>query len=71
MARKPTKEKPETGVKRGRYYEAYKEGKGRDAEIVVNVWATDKKVGEPAHEWGMPTILPIDAAVDQAILQSL
>lgn len=62
--------KTHTGVKKGRYYEARKEGRGRDAEIVVKVWKGNKKEGEPSHEWGMPGILPIDAAVDQAILQS-
>lgn len=64
------KKKPETGVRRGRYFEATKSGRGRNAEILVQVWKGDTKEGEPTHEWEMPGILPMDAAIDQAILQS-
>ena len=66
-----TTKKALTGVIRGRYYEAFKEGRGRNAEIVVKVWATDKKEGEPKDEWGMPAVLGFGASIDQAVLQSL
>lgn len=63
--------KPITGVSRGRYYEAHTEGRGRDREHVVKVWKTNKKEGEPSGDWGMPGILPLDAAVDQAVLNTI
>lgn len=65
------KKKPQTGVVRGRYYEATKEGRGRDAEIAVQVWKGDKKEGEPVGDWGMPGILPMHAAIDQAVLNTI
>lgn len=62
--------KPQIGVQHGRYYEATKEGRGRNSAIVVKVWNGDKKEGEPTHEWEMPGILGMDAAIAQAIVQS-
>lgn len=71
MATKGTTEKnPISGTERGHYYEAFKQGRGHAAEVVVKVWATDKKEGEPKEEWCMPAILGFGGAVSQAILQT-
>lgn len=69
MADKP-KKNPFHGVERGRYWEARTEGRGRNKEHVVLVWAGNKKEGEAKEEWGMPGILPLSTAVTQAIIQS-
>lgn len=66
----PKAKKPETGVLRGRYYEATRSGRGHNSEVLVRVWPGDKREGEPSHEWEMPGILPNAVAVDQAVLQS-
>lgn len=59
-----------SGVTRGRYWESFTSGRGRNKEHEVSVWATDKKEGEPKEVWCMPGILPLETAVGQAILQS-
>lgn len=62
--------KPIVGVERGHYYEATTEGRGRNVEIVVKVWAGDKKEGEPKEEWVMPGVLGVSLAVTQSIIQT-
>ncbi len=52
------------------YIRAWKEGKGRNAEIAVQVWLKGKPEGEPEGDWGMPGVLPVTAAIEQAILQT-
>lgn len=53
------------------YIRAWKEGKGRDAEIAVQVWkGKDKPEGEPDGDWGMPAVLGLEAAIAQAVVQS-
>lgn len=55
------------------YVRAWKEGKGRNAEIAVQVWfkhINGKPVGDPEGDWGMPGTLPVTAAIEQSILQT-
>lgn len=59
-----------TGVSRGRYWEATKEGRGNRSEYTVSVWKGDTKEGEPSHEWVMPGVLGLELSVSQAIAQS-
>lgn len=61
---------PYTYGERKVYVRAWKEGKGRDREIAVQVWNSGKPEGEPEGDWGMPGILPVTAAIEQAILQT-
>lgn len=58
------------GARDGIYVRAWSEGRGRDKEIVVQVWWKPKPEGEPDGDWGMPGSLPVAAAVEQAILQT-
>lgn len=53
------------------YVRAWKEGRGRNAEIMVQVWyAKDKPEGEPDGDWAMPGMLPLLTAIGQAILNT-
>lgn len=53
------------------YVRAWQEGRGRNAEIVVQVWiGKDKPDGEPDGDWAMPAILGVPAAVAQAVVQT-
>lgn len=53
------------------YVRAWQEGRGRNAEIVVQVWVgKDKPEGEPEGDWAMPAILGVPAAVAQAVVQT-
>ena len=53
------------------YIRAWKEGRGRNSEIMVQVWfAKDKPEGEPDGDWAMPGVLPISAAIAQAVLNT-
>lgn len=36
----------------------------------TGVWKGDTKDGAPAHEWVMPGVLPMEVAINQAVLQS-
>lgn len=56
--------------KTGRYVRAWTEGRGRDKEHCVQVWNSGKPEGEPQGDWGMPGVLPLNAAVEQAIAQT-
>jgi hypothetical protein len=58
------------GVYKGCYVRAWAEGKGRNKEIMVQVWKSGKAEGEPDGDWAMPGILPVTPAMDQAILQT-
>lgn len=57
------------GIHGKAYARAWKEGKGRQAEIVVQVWMSGTPDGEPDGDWAMPACFGI-AAVDQAVLQT-
>lgn len=52
------------------YIQAWREGRGRNAEIVVQVWNSGVPVGMSDDEWGMPGCLSIAAAIEQSILQT-
>lgn len=52
------------------YVKAWKEGRGRNAEVMVQVWKSGKPEGEPDGDWAMPGVLPVDVAVSQALLQT-
>lgn len=53
------------------YVRAWQEGRGRNADIVVQVWLhKDKPEGEPEGDWAMPGVLGYPAAVAQAIAQT-
>jgi hypothetical protein len=69
-----TEKKPKykfDGKYNAHYVRAWKEGRGRDAEIAVQVWwAKDKPEGEPDGDWGMPGVLPVSAAIAQAVLNT-
>jgi hypothetical protein len=54
----------------GRYVRAWREGRGRNADIVVQVWNGTEPDGEPACDWAMPGRLPLDAAIAQASIQT-
>jgi hypothetical protein len=59
------------GETKGHYVRAWREGTGRNAEIVVQVWK-DKTTpdGEPDGDWGMPKVLGVDFSIKQAIAQT-
>lgn len=58
------------GVYKGNcYVRAWREGRGRNAEIVVQVWKSGKAEGEPDGDWAMPAVLGA-VAIDQAIAQT-
>ena len=52
------------------FVRAWGEGRGRQREIAIQVWLSGKPEGEPDGDWGMPGILPLDAAIDQAIINT-
>ncbi len=54
---------------KGCYVRAWKEGRGRDRGVAVQVWWSGKPEGEPDGDWVMPPSLGM-FAVDQAILQT-
>ncbi len=55
----------------GHYVKAWAEGRGRNREIIVQVWLNGADpVGEPDGDWAMPGVLPTDAAIDQSILNT-
>jgi DNA (cytosine-5)-methyltransferase 1 len=58
-------------VRDGRYVRAWKEGKGRQAEIVVQIWNGETPEGEPDADLGLPAILGVETAVAQAMAQTL
>lgn len=56
---------------RGHYVQSWREGRGRNAECIVLIWANAcAPDGEPDGEWAMPGDLSDQAAIDQAILQT-
>jgi len=55
---------------KGRHVRAWKEGKGRRAEMMVQVWNSGKPEGEPDVDYAMPGILPASVAVDQTLLEN-
>lgn len=57
-------------MKDGIYVRAWKEGRGNNAEIMVQVWWKPKAEGEPDGDWVMPGILGVEASVAQAILNT-
>lgn len=54
----------------GCFIRAWAEGRGRNREITVDVWLSGKPEGESDGQWAMPGILPLDAAIEQAILNT-
>lgn len=58
------------GVYKGVYVKAWAEGRGRNKEVMVQVWKSGKAEGEPEGDWVMPGCLPTTVAMDQAILQT-
>lgn len=53
------------------YIQAYKEGKGRNAEYVVKVWKNKATPdGEPDGDWAMPSVLGVEVSIAQAIVQT-
>jgi hypothetical protein len=55
------------GVRDGNYVRLWKEGR----EWVVQVWKGKKEPkGDPDGDWAMPGVLPAEAALGQAILQT-
>jgi len=55
---------------KGRHVRAWKEGKGRRSEMMVQVWNSGKPEGEPDVDYAMPGILPAPVAVDQTLLEN-
>lgn len=56
---------------RSDYVRAWSEGKGRNKEIVVQVWPNKTSPeGEPAGDWAMPAVLGTDVAISQAVAQT-
>lgn len=53
-------------VVNGHYVKAWKEGR----EFVVQIWKGEKPEGEPSGDWAMPSVIGLEAAVQQAILQT-
>lgn len=49
---------------------AWREGRGRNSEIIVQVWNGSAPDGEPVGDWAMPGVLPLNAAIEQSIIQS-
>lgn len=71
MAVEGTRKYAVDGVRGENYVRAWKEGKGRDAEIMVQVWL--KKAapdGEPNGDWAMPGVLGVECAISQSVIQS-
>lgn len=58
------------GIRAGRWVRAWREGRGRNAEIVVQIWNIGQPEGEPDGDWGMPPLLGIELAITQACLQT-
>jgi len=53
------------------YVRAWQEGRGRNADIIVQVWVgKDKPEGEPEGDWAMPGVLGIPACIAQAVVQT-
>lgn len=54
------------------YIRAWKgEGRGRNAELVVQVWhGKTKPEGEPDGDWAMPYILGVPNCIRQAVAQT-
>lgn len=56
---------------RTHYIRAWKEGRGRSAEVLVQVWLDKCRAeGEPDGDWAMPALLGEIACVQQAVLQT-
>lgn len=53
-------------VRSGRYVRAWKERR----ETVVQIWNGGEPTGEPDGDWVMPSVLPLELAVEQSILQT-
>jgi hypothetical protein len=59
------------GPREAHYVRAWREGRGRNADIVVQVWKNKTTPeGEPCGDWVMPGILGVAAAINQATLQT-
>lgn len=59
------------GRHKGHFVRCWREGRGRRAECMVQVWAhAAEPSGEPDGDWAMPGVLPDDACISQAILQT-
>ena len=57
-------------VRNGRWVRVWRDGRGRNSEIVVQIWNRAEPVGEPDGDWAMPGVLGVSAAVAQAELQT-
>jgi len=58
------------GVRGDRYVRAWKEGRGKAQEIIVQVWNKTTPEGEPDGDWGMPAFLGPVACMEQAMVQT-
>lgn len=60
------------GEKKGQtvYVRSWREGKGRNAEIIVQVWLSGKPEGDPDGDWGIPGVFGLEGAVAQAVIQT-
>lgn len=52
------------------YVRAWKEGRGRNAEVLVHVWLSEKPVGDPDGDWAMPGVLGVEASIDQSVINT-
>lgn len=58
------------GMFEGRYVKAWKEVRGRNAEIVVQIWNKENCEGEPDGDWGMPGVLGLSSSISTAMSQT-
>lgn len=56
--------------KQGRFIKWWREGRGRNAEIIVQVWNNGVPNGEPDGDWAMPGAFTPNMAISQAIAQT-
>lgn len=55
---------------KGRHCRAWKEGKGRQSEMIVQVCNSGKPEGEPDVDYVMPGILPPSMSVEQTLIEN-
>jgi hypothetical protein len=58
------------GLRDGRWVRAWREGRGRNGEIIVQIWNSGTANGEPNGDWAMPAVLGLESAIEQAELQT-
>jgi len=55
---------------KGKWIKAWKEGRGRSAEYVVQVWLSGKPEGEPDGDWGFPALGGVSDWLEQAVMNT-